>query len=63
MDEVARERFSMLTILHATCMTALEKLSAGGSDTRVVADLKRLLEATSRELEALARLTEARRGA
>jgi hypothetical protein len=44
MDDAARERLTMLTILHATCKTALERLSASGSETRVVADLKRLLE-------------------
>ena len=54
MEEHARERLSMLMILHATCETALDRLSAGDRDSRVIADLKRLLEGTRGEIDALA---------
>jgi hypothetical protein len=48
-----RNRVSMLMVLHATCETALEMFS-GGANGQLSADLKRILEQTRRELDALA---------
>jgi hypothetical protein len=52
MDEDPRARLSMLAMLHATCETAVEMFGSKNSDERLVADLKRVLEQTRRELEA-----------
>lgn len=41
----------MLTILHATCQTALERLAGGRTtDSEIAADLKSILERTRIEL-------------
>ena len=55
MDKKERDRFSMLTILHATCQTALQTFGRSDADGQLVAALKRVLEQTRRELDALAR--------
>lgn len=47
MDKDALERLSVLTILHATCQTALERLAGGrDADREIAADLTRILEHT-----------------
>jgi hypothetical protein len=52
MDKEALERLSMLTILHATCQTALERLAGGRTtDSEIAADLKSILERTRIELD------------
>ena len=54
MEAHEHKRLSMLTILHATGETALDMLGGGNADMALVADLKRLLEQTRRELDTLA---------
>ena len=50
----ADERLTMFVILHATCEMALEKLAGSiDGDRQIAADLKRVLERTGHELEAL----------
>jgi hypothetical protein len=46
----------MLTILHATCKTALDAFRAADNpvDEKFVAELERITERTERELETLA---------
>jgi hypothetical protein len=55
MNQEAWERFSVLAIVHATCETALERLGGdSNTDSPIVDDLKRILEDTRVELDALA---------
>lgn len=53
MDEPERSELSMLMLLHATCESAVEMFSDERVATsgQLVADLKRVLEQTSHELE------------
>lgn len=45
----------MLMILHATCETALDRFARGSDgDRKIAADLKRVLQRTRAELDALA---------
>ena len=61
MTEDERARLSMLAILHATCETALEMLAGNNADERLAADLKRILEQTRRELDAVEVASHAQR--
>jgi hypothetical protein len=56
MEAAARDQLAMLTILHASCATALEMFTrSGGAQSDLAADLKRILERTRRELDTFAR--------
>jgi hypothetical protein len=56
MDETVRQQLSMLTILHAACMTALEAFHAADKliDRQLVADLEKMVERTRLEIKAVA---------
>ena len=55
MDADAHDRRSMLMILHATCEAALHRFAHGSDgDRQIAADLKRVLQRTRAELDALA---------
>ena len=53
MDETVRQQLSMLTILHASCATALEAFYAADKliDRQLVADLEKMVERTRVEIE------------
>jgi hypothetical protein len=56
-EESLKHQFSMLTILHAACATALDAFYAAGNaiDRELISDLERMVERTHREIENLAR--------
>jgi hypothetical protein len=56
-EESLRRQFSMLTILHAACATALEAFYAADNaiDRELVTDLEKMVERTRREIENVAK--------
>jgi hypothetical protein len=58
-EESLRQQFSMLTILHAACATALDAFYAADNaiDRELVSDLEKMVERTRREIANLAKLS------
>ena len=56
-DQGFRQQFSMLTILHAACTTALEAFHATDNaiDRELISDLEKMVERTRLEIENLAK--------
>jgi hypothetical protein len=56
-EESLRQQFSMLTILHAACATALDAFYAADNaiDQELVSDLEKMVERTRREIANLAK--------
>ena len=59
MDDSSLKQLSMLRILHAACLTALDAFRAADNpvDTELVIDLERMVERTRLELERFAALS------
>jgi hypothetical protein len=57
MDETVRQQLSMLTILHASCATALDAFYAADNaiDRELIRDLEKMVERTRLEIENLAK--------
>ena len=57
MEESFRQQFSMLTILHASCATALDAFYAADNviDRELVGDLEKMVKRTRLEIENLAK--------
>jgi hypothetical protein len=58
-EESLRQQFSMLTILHAACATALDAFYAADNaiDRELVSDLEKMVERTRREIANLAKVS------